>query len=130
MAKKMEPICIGSKAKAVLKKAGYSVLTACSGHTAFEILKDRYVKLGRLNVSAVLTDCQMQEGDGFHLHADIRTSPFREVPVVFMTGAFDVEEIRKIAKAPPAGILKKPFRDNDLLKIIREATLSAEAARL
>ncbi len=70
---------------AILKKNGYSVLTATNGHRALEVFRENAVDL-------VLVDYEMPGMKGHEVAAEVRAfNP--EVPVVLHSGAAEIPEI-------------------------------------
>ena len=95
----------------VLESAGFDVLTAGDGQEAFRIL-------GNLREPAlVLLDLKMPVMDGFEFRRQLLDTPgVSEVPLVFLSG--DPKSQRQARALPFHGSLEKPFREQDLLRVV------------
>ena len=98
----------------MLRKAGYSVFTAASGHEAMTLLdKDAY----RL----ILLDLKMPGMDGTDTLREIRKKD-KAVPVYIVTG-FENEYFETLKKIREDGIgfelLKKPIEQEQLLSVVK-----------
>jgi PAS domain S-box-containing protein len=96
-----------------LTEHGYRVLTAANGAEALGLLgqHEREIRL-------VLTDVAMPVMDGLEMMQQLH-SRRPDLPVVLMSGTFDVEKSPLPARA--AGFLGKPFRLEQLLAAIADA---------
>jgi two-component system chemotaxis sensor kinase CheA len=96
----------------LLSENGYNVLSAGNGREALDILH-------RETPDLVLTDFMMPFVDGAGLIAAMREKPAtRDIPVVVMTSL--LESVVRDRVAGYRAYLRKPFREADLMKIVRE----------
>lgn len=95
-----------------LSNAGYKVQTAEDGIAAgYKVLSQR--------PDLIICDIHMPHLDGFEFVAALREDPgVRDIPVIFLTTATDVEHRCKQLRA--AGYLHKPTRADRLLSFIAE----------
>lgn len=67
----------------------------------------------------ILLDIMMPEMDGFATLAALRKlEPLAQVPVVFLTGDTEPDTLAKVEQAAVAGLVKKPFRREELLAVV------------
>jgi CheY-like chemotaxis protein len=79
------------------------VLTALSAEQAWEILE-------HASVSAIVTDLEMREMDGFELIERIRSHPLhRAVPIMVITGSSDPDAPRRAAGLGANAFFTKPY---------------------
>jgi CheY-like chemotaxis protein len=97
----------------LLGSEGYTVLEARHGAHALELLQG----LDAQRVELVLTDLRMPVMDGRQLAAALtRLRP--NIPVIFMSG-FTAQLMDLRLVSPHLAFLAKPFRNEDLLSIVR-----------
>jgi hypothetical protein len=96
-----------------LKRHGYRVLTADGAEPALELCCS-----GGTPPDLLLTDIVLTGMDGTHLAAEIRER-FPRMPVLFMSGYAPDSLVRERALAPDAAVLHKPFRPDQLLRMLR-----------
>jgi CheY-like chemotaxis protein len=97
----------------VLQEDGYRVLEAQDGAGALRLLTDGAAH----EVGLVLTDLRMPIMDGRQLAAALaRLQP--NLPIVFMSG-FTAQLMDMRLIAPHRAFLAKPFRNDDLLAVVR-----------
>jgi len=99
------------------KRKGFTVLSAESGQTAFEIVKSQKIHL-------VVSDMRMPGGDGMSLLENIRAYDPTLPTVIFITGFIDVTEEQAIAKGARK-VLSKPFDRKVLMDSVLDAVLDA-----
>ena len=95
----------------LLTDSGYSVLTADSAETAFEIFS-------RNEVSVTLTDIKMAGKDGLHLLDQIKTLE-PEAIVVVMTAYSSVDSAVAALRKGAYDYVTKPFVNEDLLQTLK-----------
>jgi two-component system, OmpR family, alkaline phosphatase synthesis response regulator PhoP len=105
-----------------LRNNGYTVLTACSGTEAWEILKDT-------QCDALVTDYQMPGMNGVELIEKLRSEPSTaSLPVIMLTArGFAVDQEQK-TRLGLAHCLSKPFSPRELLMSLEETLAAATAA--
>jgi DNA-binding response OmpR family regulator len=100
--------------EAVLRSAGFSVLTATSAEQAFDLLQDQTVSSG---LQVIVTDHVLPGASGDSFVRELRNFR-RTVPVVVITGMHDAE-------SEYAGLeitfLHKPCPPEVLIRQVREA---------
>jgi CheY-like chemotaxis protein len=109
-----EPVVRGVTVR-ILKKAGYDVVDAASG-------EDALVAFDRLPAppDAALLDLTMPGMDGVTLATNllVRAPAMR---IVLMTGYGDAETVEAASRAGVRTVLPKPFRTDDLLRVLKAA---------
>jgi two-component system chemotaxis sensor kinase CheA len=96
----------------VLSENAFNVLVAANGRDALDILK-------RETPDLVLTDFMMPFIDGAGLIAAMaQHEKHRDIPVVVMTSL--LEQVVRSRAGRISAYLRKPFREADLMKVIRE----------
>ncbi|HEY8196088.1 MAG TPA: response regulator [Gemmatimonadales bacterium] len=97
----------------LLHAEGYTVLEAQNGARALQLLDAD----GAKGVALVLTDLRMPVMDGRQLAAALaRVRP--NLPIVFMSG-FTAQLMDMRLVSPHVVFLAKPFKNNDLLDIVK-----------
>lgn len=96
----------------LLASLGYVVETAGSGEEALDLL-------GRLEVDLLLTDLAMPQMSGVELAARIRQR-MPELPIVFMSGNLDSEQLRSEISEGQAVFLQKPVTLAALATCVRQ----------
>jgi len=92
---------------------GYDVHTA---HTGEEGLK----KSKLIRPDAVILDLMMPDMDGSTVAHEMKDDPNTcNIPVIFLTGAVKASEVPKSRKIGGQYFLAKPFRAEDLLKMLQ-----------
>jgi two-component system, cell cycle sensor histidine kinase and response regulator CckA len=104
----------------LLGALGYRVEAACNGVEALE-------RWDRLDVDLVLTDLSMPIMGGAELAKRLRERA-PDLPIVFMSGNLDVDELREQIEHGRARFLQKPVSLRELAQTTREA-LDAAGAR-
>ncbi len=110
--------------RGTLETAGYRVLEAAGGKSAQSVFSIE-------KVDAVISDIRMPDGGGLELLHYVKRT--RLVPVILMTGFAELAETQEAHALGAAGFLAKPFRRDELLKLLGEvavpvATLATPAA--
>jgi len=100
-----------------LELAGQTVLAACGGNAALDVLERRAVAL-------VLSDVRMVPVDGITLLKEIRRRQ-PHLPVVLMTAFADVDRAVEAMRAGACDFLLKPFEPPALLEHVRRYRLPA-----
>jgi two-component system, cell cycle sensor histidine kinase and response regulator CckA len=104
---------IRSAIRRLLLREGYNVIEAPDGARALKLLDDTTSH----EVALVLTDLRMPVMDGRQLAAALaRKRP--SLPIVFMSG-FTAQLMDLRLVSPHLAFLAKPFRDADLLAMVR-----------
>ncbi|MFV8753439.1 response regulator [Nannocystaceae bacterium ST9] len=106
-----EPSVRRSTAK-LLASLGYTVETASCGDEALALF-------GRVHVDLVLTDLAMPQMSGVELAARIRERT-RDLPIVFMSGNLDSEQLRSEIAEGQAVFLQKPVTLAALASCVRQ----------
>lgn len=96
--------------KGILEHENFEVFLASNGFDALEILAHNEIDL-------VITDVNMPELDGFALLQLIRKrSP--SMPVIVMTGYYDIYTEDEAIKRGASRFLAKPFRPEEIIQAV------------
>lgn len=102
------------RAMSELMKNQYEVVTASTGRGGIEILKQDGADL-------VLLDYSMPGLDGRETLEILRShEETKNIPVIFVTGDDDKEDIVEVLKLHPQGYLLKPVKPERLFQAIQE----------
>lgn len=105
-----------------LGKRGYNVVRARSGNKAYALIEERKKKYGRADLSAIVSDWMMPDGDGIGLLATIRAKmPNDNIPFVLTSGVVTPEKLESAIKLDADAVLLKPFSISNLILKIEEA---------
>lgn len=97
--------------KAILEKE-YDVLVATSGEKGIQMAKKKQPDL-------IVLDYEMPEMNGKQTMEEIRKDEeIREIPIMFLTGVADKENIAGVLALNPAGYLLKPITSERLMEEI------------
>ncbi|MGD0281049.1 MAG: sigma-54 dependent transcriptional regulator [Dissulfurispiraceae bacterium] len=96
-----------------LESEGFSVRSAPS-------IKDGLGALSRENISAVITDLKLPDGDGMKIVKTVREG-FPFIPVIVMTAFGSIEIAVKAIKGGAYDFVTKPFDPDHLIFILRRA---------
>ncbi len=92
-----------------LESAGYDVLVALEGNQALTIVK-------RIRPDMILLDAVMPNMDGFETCVRLKENPdLADIPVIFMTGLTETENLVKGLEAGGVDYLTKPINTDELL---------------
>lgn len=92
----------------------YEVLMAASGLEGLEIVKEKKPDL-------ILLDYKMPMFDGKATLKKLREKEeTKDIPVVFLTGVNDKEDIQEVLELRPQGYLLKPVEPDRLFEIIHK----------
>lgn len=95
--------------EAVLRKGGYTVLTAANGQQALEILRTS-------TISAIITDMHMPKMTGIALLGQLAAEGSK-IPAILVTGSGKLED--SYAQAPGvSALLLKPIGSRTLLRTL------------
>lgn len=98
----------------VLKNAGYTVIEAGDGEEALE-------KIGKAEVSMVITDLHMPKLDGIGLIHRLRANPaFKFLPIVMLTTESQENKKQQGRQAGATGWIVKPFKPEQLLAVVKK----------
>ncbi len=102
------------RALSELMKGKYEVVTASTGRGGIEMAKQDGADL-------ILLDYSMPGLDGKETFEILRsTAETKHIPVIFITGDDDKEDIMEVLKLHPQGYLLKPVKPERLFKAIEE----------
>jgi CheY-like chemotaxis protein len=105
-----------------LTLAKYEVRTANSEEQALSVLTEQ-------KFDVVLTDIVMPYGDGFRLAARIKRC-YRDLPVLFMTGALPENDQRAQDLSSLGLLLRKPFAPQQLWDFLADGLLQFSGTKL
>jgi DNA-binding NtrC family response regulator len=110
-----------------LRRAGFDVVEARSGYETLEWLAHGIIHEPPLWFDLVISDVRMPGYDGLNILASLRQVPVH-VPVILIT-AFGTREAHAAAiKLGAFAMLDKPFDVDDLMTLVRAATLPTGTA--
>ena len=104
----------------VLEKHNYQVLKAQSGVEALAILDEHTLALGSPGVDIIVSDLQMPEMDGIELLDKVKTSDYKDIPFLILSGTLDSEKASLLITLGVDGILYKPFDGPILVSEIKK----------
>ena len=98
----------------VLTEAGYDVVEAKDG-------QDALAKLNDSPVDMVITDLNMPLMNGIELTKSLRSTPtYKFIPIVFLTTESQVQKKEAAKEAGATGWIVKPFKPEQLFKVIKK----------
>jgi CheY-like chemotaxis protein len=97
---------------AVLRSAGYQVLSVVGGSSGIEAVRSRPFDL-------VITDVAMPEGTGLELIREIREGS-EDLPVIVISG-FAPEYLERAEELGASFVLSKPVEPDSLLEVVTRA---------
>jgi CheY-like chemotaxis protein len=106
-------------AEATLTRSGFEVLIAGDGLRALAIVRRQGHEL-----AAVVLDLTMPHMNGEETFHELRRL-FPDLPVILTSGYNEPDATGRFAAPGPAGFLKKPYRPDDLLRVVTEVLESA-----
>ena len=114
---------VRSAVERALRRAGYEVLCASSGDSAYGILSDA-------QVDAILLDLLMPQmgGDALFL-AFVRRWPYLIGRVILMSGHPDLDREHWPPELHACPVLEKPFRLEELYRVLEEVIGGTEDLR-
>jgi CheY-like chemotaxis protein len=99
--------------KVRLSSAGYKTMTAQDGQDAFD-------KIGQEIPDLLVLDIMMPKVDGYTLFKMLRANAkYKNIPIVILTASVELEDVRKCIKEGVEAYLRKPFKSETLLGIIK-----------
>jgi len=105
-----------------LEQTGLDVLVALEGKQALAIVK-------RLRPDIILMDAMMPNMDGFETCRKLKSQPdFADIPVIFMTGLTDTQDIVKGLECGGVDYLTKPVDPDELVARINVHIANARLA--
>lgn len=118
-----DEIHIVRAAELKLSRAGYDVVCAHDGDSAWELIQEEVPAL-------LITDCQMPRCDGFELCRRIREdSSLSGLPVFMLTAkGFELSQTEVAAKWGVRQLIAKPFSPRELLKTVDEVLSEASVS--
>ncbi len=98
--------------QAILKKEGYSLLTANNGVKALQIAQEKHPNI-------ILLDIMMPEMDGYEVLQRLKSNPeTNDIPVIIMSALSDMPSIVKGYQLGATEYVTKPFQREELIKRI------------
>jgi CheY-like chemotaxis protein len=99
--------------------------TTCIAKSAL----DGLVVLKSVHVDLILLDIEMPGMSGMDFLAQIQTSPYRNIPVIFVTSTRTLNAINKAPELGAKGYLVKPVEAKTLLDKIEEVLRTVGAGK-
>ena len=107
--------------KKILTKLGHKVKTANNGKEAISAVEKE-------NFDIIFMDIHMPEMDGYeateYIKTKIENKKKRKIPIVALTAAVTEEERKKAKNVGMVGFIPKPFKEQDIIKLIEETLKS------
>jgi DNA-binding NtrC family response regulator len=97
--------------KRILEAEGFEVLTVPSADEALEIIR-------KYDFGLLLVDVKMPKHDGMFLMREIKKD-LPDTPIIVMSGYPTPETIADVLKLGATQFIPKPFRPDELVKLIR-----------
>lgn len=98
-----------------LIEADYAYVKAENGQQAWELLSDKPQEF-----AVVITDRIMPKLHGLELLAKMQAHPLlKQIPVIFLTGVAEKEEMIEVIKAGASDFLYKPIEKELLLAVLK-----------
>ena len=113
---------IRAAASRALRSRGYTVLEASEGRAALRLLRDH-----KQDVRLLVTDIVMPGINGREL-AELARERMPELPVLFMSGYADDDDLRQSVERDDVHFIEKPFRIPAFAANVRQILDDAEAA--
>ena len=104
-----------------LTKKGYLAFGVENGKKAMQLLWERHTKFGRKNLKAIVSDWVMPVETGIQLLTRLRTSPFKHIPFVLISGEMSAAQLEDAKKHDADAVIAKPFELDTLCEMISEA---------
>jgi PAS domain S-box len=101
--------------QSLLTAAGYRVLPASSAHDATQLYREHAA-----DISLVLTDVMMRDGDGFSLAAELRRHA-ADLPILVMSGMAGSGQYDEKARQLRVPLLAKPITRAALIAAVQDA---------
>lgn len=103
------------RAEFILKKTSHGILTAESGDECIQKLQSNQVDL-------LVLDVKMPEKDGLETLSEIRgMEGFADLPVIFLTGTEDTEQMREAETLGAKDFAIKPLKPQELINQVEKA---------
>ena len=100
----------------ILRQANYQVVVAHDGPHAIE-------ESHKHRIDLILMDIPMPNFSGlWFCDAFKQKSQTRNIPIVIISGVGSEEDIKKAYRSGAAAYLKKPFKAEELLAVVKKAT--------
>ena len=96
-----------------LESKNYEVITATNVNSAINILEE-------VSVDLVITDLKMPEISGLDLVKHVKDN-YKNIEIIMVTGYATIEGAVQAVKSGAEGYLAKPFTDNELFSVVKNA---------
>jgi len=113
-----DDLSVRESVERLIRSAGLNVKT-------FATVQEVLANLEREVPSCLVLDIQLPDIDGLELQEQLARKEM-QIPIIFLTGHGDIQMSVRAMKAGALEFLTKPFDDEYLLEIIREATRHQE----
>lgn len=109
----------------ILIDAGYEVIDAANGRLALRAIEQGATP------DLILADVMMPEMDGYELIRQLHASPqWITIPFVFLSALTNSEDVNRARELGSDDYLFKPFKTDDLLRVVRSKLARRQAVRL
>jgi DNA-binding NtrC family response regulator len=107
--------------KRILEAEGFEVLTVPSADEALEIIR-------KYDFDLLLVDVKMPKHDGMFLMREIKKD-LPDTPIIVMSGYPTQETIADVLRLGATQFIPKPFRPDELVKLIRQVIQKASSKK-
>lgn len=116
-----DSISVRKALEMALKKEGMEVRTAASAEAALE-------QIGDAPTNLIIADVIMPGMSGFELCQQLKADDrYAHIPLLIISGNVDGETRQEAQRVGATGVLKKPFRQEELVPAVQHALASAPA---
>lgn len=107
-----------------LEANNFKVITAINGKKAIKILLE-----SKANPDLIITDIMMPEMDGYEFYQVVSSDPkWKEIPLLFLSALATPDDIRFAGILGVGDYITKPFKEEDLLKMIEKKMNEAQVS--
>lgn len=113
-----DSLVLRSSVKFTLESAGYEVAEADDGKTG--LLKLRELMTRGTRPGMIISDVNMPEMDGITFVKEVKKGPGKFIPILMLTTESQPTMKEKGKEAGAAGWLVKPFKEDQLLAVVKK----------
>ncbi|MBN2714310.1 MAG: response regulator [Deltaproteobacteria bacterium] len=113
-----DSIVLRSSVRFTLESAGYEVAEADDGKTGLSRLQELLAKGDRPGM--IISDVNMPQMDGITFVQEVKKGPGKFIPILMLTTESQPAMKEAGKNAGAAGWLVKPFKENQLLAVVKK----------